>query len=101
MDKAIKYDHDKAKLSLIPYEALKQEAFALAYGAEKYGKNNYKKGMEWSRLIDATLRHIHSFNNGEDVDKESLICHLGHAKANLSILIFYIENNLGVDDRNG
>lgn len=94
-----KFDQGKSPLSWLPLAALNLEAQALRYGANKYGRNNYKQGMEWSRVIDAALRHIYAFSNGEINDSESGVNHLGHAKANLSMLIYYFENKVGKDDR--
>lgn len=97
--KALKYDTGKPQLSLVSYESLSGEARAMEYGLRKYSRNNYKQGMEWSRLLDASMRHITKYAGGTDIDSESGLNHLYHAKACLGMLIFYIENNLGVDDR--
>lgn len=97
--KAIKHDQGKAELSILPVEGLKYEAAALTYGKGKYGKGNFKLGMEYSRLIDAALRHIYAYAGKEDLDNESNIHHLGHAKATLAMLIYMIEHNVGQDDR--
>ena len=95
----IKYDQGKPPLSILTKESLEAEAVALGYGANKYGKDNYKKGMDWCRVIDACMRHLVAFNSKEDIDSESGLSHLAHAKANLAILIYYVENNKGKDDR--
>lgn len=94
-----KYDTNKPKLSLVSKESLEGEAAALEYGLAKYGKNNYKLGMDWSRLIDASLRHIFAFADKEDTDSESKLNHLYHAKANIGMLIYYYQNKIGKDDR--
>ncbi len=96
---ATKHDSEKPKVSFIPKEGLFEEARVLEYGAEKYGKNNFKDGMDWSRLIDASFRHLIAFASKEDVDQESKLSHLAHIKANMSILLFYMANNKGKDDR--
>lgn len=96
---AIKHDQGKPQLGLIPKAGLEYEARAFAYGAEKYGKNNYKSGMGYSRLIDAALRHITAFAAGENDDNESGLSHIGHSRACLAMLAHYIENNVGTDDR--
>ena len=98
-DKGLKYDTGKAKLSMIPVEALEMEAQAFEYGAKKYAKNNFKGGMEWSRLLDASLRHIYAFSAGENIDEESLVNHIGNARACLAMLAYNIKNNKGIDDR--
>ena len=96
---SVKHDGGKAQLSIIPKVALEYEAQALMYGANKYGRDNYKLGMEYTRLLDATLRHIYAFREKEDDDPESSLSHLGHARANLAMLIYYVENEIGTDDR--
>lgn len=98
-DKGVKHDQGKPRLSLLSKESLVAEARAFEYGAIKYDKNNYKKGMEWSRVLDAALRHITAFNSKEDLDQESGLNHLFHAKACLAMLIYYYENKVGTDDR--
>ena len=97
--KGIKFDSEKPPLSILTKESLIAEARAFEYGAKKYNRNNYKLGMDWSRIIDATLRHLISFNNKEDFDDESKLNHLWHAKACLAMLIYYYENKVGKDDR--
>ena len=94
-----KFDKGKPPLSLIPLAALEAEAKVFAFGAAKYGRDNFKLGMEWTRLVDACLRHVYAFSNGEDIDKESGLSHLGHARCCLSMLLYYTENNKGKDDR--
>lgn len=96
---AIKHDSAKAPLSMIPLEALAPEAKVFKFGADKYGKSNYKSGMAYSRLLDATLRHVNAFAAGQDLDEESGLSHLAHARCNLAMLLFYIENKKGTDDR--
>ena len=55
--------------------------------------------MQWSRVIDATLRHIHKFNKGEDNDVDSGLSHLAHARCNLAFLLDYTQNHPELDDR--
>ena len=94
-----KHDQGKPELDLIPTTALIAEAAALSYGKQKYGRNNYKKGFEYSRLIAACLRHLMAFKDGEDKDSESGASHLGHARACLAILIDNQATGVGKDDR--
>lgn len=96
---AVKFDTGKAPISLIPRSALEAEAKVLAFGAKKYGRNNWRGGMDWSRLIDAAYRHLTAFASGEDFDPETGISHLAHLKCNASFLIEFAEKGLGNDDR--
>jgi len=94
-----KFDQGKAPLGMLPRVALEQEAQVMEFGAKKYGKFNYRKGMKWSRLIDAALRHIYAFADGQDKDEETGLSHLAHARCCLGFLLDYEANSLGEDDR--
>ncbi len=82
-----KNDQGKPDLSLIPLSALEEEAKGFMLGAQKYGRHNYKKGMESHRLVAAALRHIQAWEQSEDNDPESGASHLGHARCCLAMLI--------------
>jgi hypothetical protein len=96
---AVKFDSGKSPLSLIPRSALIAEADVLAFGTKKYGKHNWRGGMEWSRLVDACLRHLTSWNEGENTDPETGYSHLAHARCCLGFLLEYEQKGLGTDDR--
>lgn len=82
-----KHDSGKTDLSLVPIAALEQEALGFMLGERKYGRYNYLKGMEASRLVAAALRHIHAWNAGEELDPESGASHLGHARCCLAMIL--------------
>lgn len=94
-----KDDQGKPPLSMIPRSALEAEARVMAYGAEKYGRDNWRGGFKWSRLIDATMRHIVAFADGEDNDPETGLSHLAHLRCCAGFLIEHVEAGLGEDDR--
>ena len=94
-----KFDGGKPPISLISELAIVQEAEVLAFGAEKYGRHNWRQGIEWSRIIDAVQRHILAFNSGEDADPETSLSHIAHARAGLGFLLEYIETHPELDDR--
>lgn len=98
-ERGTKHDTGKSQLSLIPRAALEAEANVFAFGAKKYSRDNYKLGMDYTRLIDAALRHVNAFNDNETLDPESGLSHLAHAKCCLSMLIYYMSTGVGNDDR--
>lgn len=97
---AVKSDHSKPDMSLIPRAAKVGIALAMMDGEKKYGRYNYLEGMDWSRLIGAADRHLSAFNDGEDDASDSKLNHLYHAAANLCMLIEYHEKGIGNDNRN-
>lgn len=95
----VKYDEGKLPMSLIPVEAKRGLAGVLAHGAMKYARHNWRKGMAWSRLIDAAYRHLDSVNAGEDVDPDSGHLHVDHLQACSAFLSTYFHTGIGTDDR--
>lgn len=79
------------------------EARVHGFGVMKYpddaGAPNWSRGMPWSWLYDALRRHIAAFWAGEDINPESGLPHLAHARWMISNLIEYLEYGLGTDDR--
>lgn len=97
---AWKLDTDKLAIDLVFPEAIEEIALVFTYGAKKYGRGNWDKGMHWGRLYAATMRHLLAWWRGEELDKESGLPHLSHAASNLCTLIYYSKRNKGTDDRN-
>lgn len=97
--KGKKFDEGKLDWTLLPFKAVDQVVRVLMHGAEKYGRDNWRKGMDWSRLIDATLRHVTAFNSGETRDQESGCHHLAHARCCLAFLLEYGTTHPEKDDR--
>lgn len=83
----LKHDSEKPSISLIPRQAIEQEALVMMFGAKKYGKNNWRQGLAYSRLIDAALRHILAYADGEDLDPETGLPHLAHARCCMAMLM--------------
>lgn len=98
---ALKFDSDKAMISLIDPVWLEDVSRVLMFGAEKYSKHNWKGGFKYSRLLDAAYRHIGAFNNGEENDPESGLSHLDHAACCLMFLSWMVKNRPDLDDRYG
>lgn len=97
--KGIKYDDGKLPMGLLSHTALKEIARVLQFGAKKYSSHNWRGGIYWSRLIDATYRHLGAFNSGEDRDPETGISHLAHAACDLIFLLEYEQTHQELDDR--
>jgi hypothetical protein len=96
---AVKFDGDKIRYELIAPEAQKELARVLTFGAKKYDDHNWRKGFAWSRLDGSLERHLQAWRQGEEIDPESGLPHLGHAYACLMMLLSHTITNIGVDDR--
>jgi hypothetical protein len=67
----------KAPITTIPTGPLFELGLAMAEGARKYGRHNYRAvGVRASVYVDASFRHLMQFWEGEDIDQDSGIHHL-------------------------
>jgi hypothetical protein len=94
-----RYNTGKADLSLIPLCTLEEEAHVWAYGKQKYAAWNWAKGMDWSVPLGCALRHLSSWQKGEDIDPESGQPHLAHVMCNIRMLMLYSKTYPEGDDR--
>lgn len=93
-----KDDTGKAPMALVPPVLIEATARAFQNGL-KYGQYNYMKGMEAGRILSALLRHVSRWNNGEELDTDSGVHHLGHAAACCGMLLHLQSEGRLVDDR--
>lgn len=98
-DCGIKHDGAKEPLDLLSTRWLLGVGRVLAHGAKKYGRDNWRKGIHYSRLVAATLRHLLAWNGGEDLDPETGLSHLHHASCSLMFLAELYETHAELDDR--
>lgn len=94
-----RYNDGKPDLSLIPIATLEDEARVWMYGAKKYSRNNWQKGMAWSVPLASLLRHLSAWQAGEDNDPETGLPHLAHISCNVRMLSLYSKTYKEGDDR--
>lgn len=90
----------KAPIHLAPVAGIIHEAMAMRDGARKYGAYNWRAHEVIASIyVDACIRHIYSWLDGEECASDSGVHHLGHAKACLGIILDAMENDKLKDDR--
>ena len=94
-----KNDSQKVRLDLLPIRPLEEVGKVLTFGANKYEAYNWTKGMAWSRLIGAALRHLFAFARGENKDPETNLSHLAHCACCVLFLLEYTYSRNEFDDR--
>lgn len=97
----MKYDGEKARMSLLPFHALELVAQVMTYGARKYSPWN------WTRLADAEeryanamLRHFAAWQGGERFDNGpggSGLPHLACVACNALFLLAFGEKTRDLD----
>jgi len=90
----------KINLHLVPPASIIYQALAMEDGAVKYGPYNWRGNKVVCTIyLDAAMRHILSFLDGEEFAADSKKPHLAHALACLGIIVDALETGNLVDDR--
>lgn len=97
--RAMKHDQDKPRMDLLDAEALWELAKVLTFGAKKYGADNWRQGLQVSRLTAASMRHLTAIMSGENVDEETGLQHAAHLMCCAMFLIWTIKHRPDLDDR--
>ncbi len=90
----------KAPMSTVSAPVMAEIGVAMLEGACKYGFANYRVvGVRASVYYDATMRHLFSWWEGEDVDPDSGLCHVTKAITSLVVLRDAMLHSMVEDDR--
>jgi hypothetical protein len=95
-----KHGMQKVQLGLVPATAMESIARVLECGAAKYGAYNWRdSGIRCTTYVDAILRHLNAWRDGEDLDPESGVSHIAHIAASCCILLDADAHGRLEDDR--
>jgi hypothetical protein len=90
----------KPSMTKLPAIAVAHANHAMMNGAEKYGAFNWRsKKVIASIYIDAAIRHLFAYFEGEQIADDSGVHHLGHAIASIAILLDAESTGNLIDDR--
>ena len=65
----------------------------LEFGSNKYDRDNWKKPMELKKILESMQRHLAALMDGEEVDSESGLPHMGHIMCNGLFYNYHANNN--------
>lgn len=89
--KAARFNSEKPKWGLVHYESMEPMIRVLEFGAKKYAPFNWMKPMDTREILESIQRHVAALMDGELVDKESGISHMGHIQANTMFYNYHIK----------
>lgn len=94
------FGSEKVSISKLPFVAVVHGAHAMMDGAEKYGPYNWRdKPVIANIYVDALMRHVMSWFEGQETAGDSKVHHLGHAIACAAILLDAQETGNLIDNR--
>jgi hypothetical protein len=94
---AKRFNADKVDYTLVPTDALTEEAKVWMAGEKKYGRDNWQKlwGSDTVAVVLASLlRHAYAIQSGESHDAETGFQHAAHIRCNAAMLVRYFNNKL-------
>ena len=99
MSQGIRENKGKLKWSLVSFKSLEPLVEVLMFGAKKYDTFNWTRGLKYTEVCESLQRHLYSFLQGEDYDKESKLKHVGHILCNAMFLSYMVLFRKDMDDR--
>lgn len=99
MERGSRDNKNKPKWALVDFKSLEPMVEVLEYGATKYGEFNWAKGLPYTEIVESLLRHVFSFLEGQDMDEESKLHHIGHILCNAMFLSHMCLYRKDMDDR--
>jgi hypothetical protein len=91
---AVKFDTGKLDWSLMPWDSVEEILKVLEFGRIKYDSWNWAQGdgFKYSRVFNASIRHLFAWFRGEDNDPESGLSHIAHLGCNVLFLLYFIKH---------
>lgn len=93
VEQGLRDNKNKRKWSLVHFESLEPMVEVLEFGAKKYAPKNWMKGFPLDEILDSMQRHVAALIDGEEIDPESGLPHMGHIQCNAMFYNYMIKHN--------
>ncbi len=87
--KSLRHNAGKLKWSLMHYKSMECLIEVLMLGANQYGIDNWKIGLDLKEIQESIQRHLASLMDGELKDKDTNLFHVGHIMANCMFWMYH------------
>lgn len=97
----VRYNSGKPGISLMleARHAVEGCARVMDFGAAKYARSNWRRGLPLTKISDSLARHLVAFLAGEDNDPETGLPHVDHIMCNAFFLSENYHTREDMDDR--
>jgi len=92
-EKALRYNEGKPQWGLVHYKSLEPMIRVLEFGSKKYAPNNWMKKMDRTKILESTQRHLAALMDGEEIDPETGISHIGNLMCNAMFYSYHFVIN--------
>jgi hypothetical protein len=92
---ADRFNEGKVDLTLIDPTASEGLARVLEFGANKYSRDNWRKGLPELNILASIARHYSELLKGNQTDTDSGLPHIDHIAANAMFLSYYQKMEIG------
>ena len=91
-----RFNQDKLQWTQLDFEALEPMVQVLMYGSKKYDTRNWAKACpNRLDLLDSLSRHFIKLVQGESIDSESNLPHIGHLMCNAMFYSYWEQKTNG------
>ena len=94
-NKGLRYNTGKRKWSLVHFKSLEPMIEVLEFGAKKYEPFNWQKGLDKKEVLESLQRHLARLFDGEEIDRESGLHHIGHIMCNAMFFQYHKNKENG------
>jgi hypothetical protein len=91
MEKGLRYNEGKLQWSLVDLTSFEGMVRVLMFGAQKYSRENWKKGLNILEIMDSMLRHLSAMMRGELIDPETGLPHNSHLQCNTMFFDYMVR----------
>lgn len=89
----MRFNEGKLEWALIDFKQLEGMVRVLEFGAKKYDRDNWKKGLPMRKQCESMMRHLVAIMNGELKDEETGLYHWDHIKCNAMFMSHTYQNH--------
>ena len=91
-NKALRFNEGKPQWGLVHFQSLVPMVQVLEFGDKKYAPEDWKKGLDKKQILESMMRHLAKLMDGEEIDPESGLHHMGHIQCN-AMFFNYMNNH--------
>ena len=93
IEQAMRYNQGKLQWDLVDFPSLEGMVRVLEFGAQKYDRDNWKKGLPMRAQCSSIMRHLVALFSGEIIDPETGIEHYHHIMCNAMFMAHTMKNH--------